>query len=146
MMDAVRNRMETEDHRTLGTLLRDLRDETTTLLRQEVALAKTEMSEKAAATGRNVGYLAAGGMVLLLGAIFLLLAVTCGVYAALTALDLSPYIAGWLAPLIVGAVVAGIGYVLVQKGLTALKHTSPVPEQTKETLQENKRWLEQKVS
>jgi hypothetical protein len=54
--------------------------------------------------------------------------------------------AAWLAPLIVGGLVAGCGYVLLQKALTALKEEHLAPERTMESLQENKRWLQQKVS
>lgn len=146
-MDAVRhNRIETEDHRGLGTLLRDLRDETTTLLRQEVALAKTEMSEKASIAGRNAAALATGGAVAFLGAFFLVFAAAAGLYVGLVAAGLTHATAGWLAPLLIGIVVALIGYALVQKAISTLRRTSPVPEKTKQTLQENKRWLEQKVS
>ena len=141
-----RNRLETDDNRSVGSLLRDLRDETTLLLRQEVALAKTELSEKAARYGRNAGYLAVGGVVAFAGVLFLLLALTVGLYAVLVALDVSHYVAGWLAPLIVGAAVTAIGYSLVQKAINAFKHESPVPERTKESLQENKQWLQHKVS
>ena len=145
-MDVTRNRIETDDNRSIGSLLRDLRDETTLLLRQEVALAKTEMSEKASRYGRNAGYLAVGGVVAFAGVLFLLLALTVGLYALLVAMDLSHYVAGWLAPLIVGAVVTAIGYSLVQKAITAFKHETPVPERTKESLEENTRWLQHKVS
>jgi Putative Actinobacterial Holin-X, holin superfamily III len=44
-------------------LLKKLRDDTTTLVRDEISLAKTEISEKIASTSRNVGYLAAGALV-----------------------------------------------------------------------------------
>jgi hypothetical protein len=148
-MDAVRhNRIATEDqdHRSLGTLLRDLRDETSTLLRQEVALAKTEMSEKASLVGRNVAALTAGGAVAFLGAFFLLFAATAGLYVGLVAAGLTHATSGWLAPLLIGAAVTLIGYILVQKAISTLRNTNPVPEQTKQTLQENQQWLEQKVS
>jgi len=147
-MDATtRNRLDTtDDNRSIGSLLRDLRDETSLLLRQEVALAKTELSEKAARYGRNAGYLAAGGVVALAGVMFLLIALTVGLYALLVAANLSHYMAGWLAPLIVGAVVTAVGYSLVQKAISTFRHDSPVPEKTKESLQENTRWLQHKVS
>ncbi len=44
-------------------LLKKLRDDTTTLVRDEISLAKTEISEKIASTSRNVGYLAVGALV-----------------------------------------------------------------------------------
>jgi hypothetical protein len=132
--------------RSLTDLLKDLRDETVRLFRQEIVLAKTEMSDKASRTGRNLGYLAAGGMVAYAGAIILLFAGVVGLYVALVAAGLSHATSGWLAPLIVGAIVLGIGYALVQKALTTLKNESLTPERTVETLQDNKNWIKEKVS
>lgn len=141
----VENRIESHDGRSIAGLIRELRDETTILLRQEVALAKTEMSEKASRAGRNAAYLAAGGLVAYAGALFLLLALTSALLIGMMAAGLDAEIAWWLAPLIVGGIVALIGYGLVQKGLNALKHQSPVPEKTKESVQENKQWLQGKM-
>jgi hypothetical protein len=135
-----------EDGRTLTDLLKELRDESIRLLRQEVALAKTEMSDKAARTGRNVGYLAAGGMIAYAGVLILLLAAVAGLYAALTAAGVSHMTAGWLSPLIVGGAVAVAGYAFVQKALTTLKHQSLAPERTVETMQDNTQWIKEKVS
>jgi hypothetical protein len=59
---------------------------------------------------------------------------------------LTHYTAGWLAPLVIGAVVAVIGYVFVQKGLSTLKRESLVPGQTIQTVKETKEWVQEKVS
>ena len=56
-------------------LVKSLRDDTTGLIRDEVALAKTEIGEKIATASRNVGYLAVGALVAYAGVIFLLVAV-----------------------------------------------------------------------
>jgi hypothetical protein len=64
----------------------------------------------------------------------------------LTAAGLSHATAGWLSPLIVGAIVTGIGYALVQKAIATFKHESLTPERTVETLQDNKNWIKEKVS
>ena len=53
--------------KSLGQLFSELAGETRTLVRQEIAHAKTEVTEKAAFVGRNAGLAAAGGMVLLVG-------------------------------------------------------------------------------
>lgn len=142
----IEHRMEGHDGRSIAALLQELRDETTILLRQEVALAKTEMTEKATHAGRNIAYLAAGGLVAFAGVLFLLLAASNAILIGLEALGLGPAVSWWLAPMIVGAVVALIGYGLVQKGITTLKHESPVPEKTRDSIQENKRWLQEKTS
>jgi hypothetical protein len=134
------------DHRSFGELLKDLRDESTMLIRQEVALAKTEMSEKAAKYGRNAGYLGAGGALAHAGLIVLLLGLSALLYAGLVELGLSHMTAGWLSPLIVGGIVALIGYILSQKAITAFKHESPVPEKTINSLKENQQWLSHKAT
>lgn len=142
----VENRLEGHDGRSITALIRELRDETMILLRQEVALAKTELSEKAARAGRNAAYLAVGGAVAYAGVFFLLLAVTAAILLGLEALGLGLGVTLWLAPLIVGGVVALIGYGLVQKGISTLRHETAVPEKTKDSMQENKRWLQDKMS
>lgn len=134
-----------KDDRSLGQLLKELTSETTTLLRQEVDLAKTEMSEKASRLGTNLGSLAVGGGVAFLGALALLAA---AIYGLTSILDqfLSLGVAVWLAPLIIGLILAAVGYSLVKKALETLKRESLAPQKTTESLQENKEWLKQKIS
>ena len=134
-----------KDERSLGQLLKELTRELSTLLRQEVDLAKTEMHEKASRVGVNLGSLAVGGAVAFLGAVALLLAVIYGLGALLNNF-LSPETASWLAPLIVGGILAAVGYSLVQKALATLKRESLTPQRTTQSLQENKEWLKQKIS
>lgn len=134
-----------QEERSIGQLLKELRDETTTLLRQEVDLAKTEMSEKASRFGTNVGALAVGGAVLFLGALALLAAVVYGLTSLLDQF-MSLGVAIWLAPLLVGLVLAGIGYSLTKKALDTLKQESLAPRKTAQSLQENKEWLKSKMS
>ena len=132
------------EERSLGQILKDLSNETSTLLRQEVELAKTEMSEKASRVGTNLGSLAVGGAVTFLGALALLAAVISGLTSLLDQfMDLS--VAVWLAPLLVGIALAVIGYGLVKKALDTLKRESLTPRKTTESLQENKEWLKSKV-
>ncbi|SRR6266545_1894012 len=132
------------EERSIGQLLKELRDETSTLLRQEVDLAKTEISEKASRTGKNLGSLAVGGSVAFLGALALLAAVIYGLTSLLTQL-MSVGVAIWLAPLFVGLVLAAIGYSLVQKALATLRQESLTPRRTTQTLQENKEWLKARM-
>ena len=131
----------------IADLIKELRDETTLLLRQEVELAKTEMTEKATKAGRNVGYLTAGAAIAAVGGLFLLLGINYLLVWGLTAAGVPAEHSLWIAPMIVGAVVAIIGAVLVVKALNTLKHTEEfVPQQTMDSLQENKRWVRQKVA
>jgi hypothetical protein len=128
---------QSKDERSLGELFSDLARETSTLVRQEVQLAKTEMTQKATAVGKDVGFLAVGGAVAYAG----LLALIATLIIVLGTIGL-PW---WLASLIVGVVVAGIGYFLVQKGLNALKHESMAPQQTIQTLKEDRQWAKEQM-
>jgi len=132
------------EERSIGQLLKELRDETTTLLRQEVELAKAEMTEKASRTGKNLGSLAVGGGVAFLGALALLAAVIYGLTSLFNQF-MSVGVAIWLAPLIVGVALAAIGYSMLQKALHALKQESLTPQRTTQTLQENKEWLKARM-
>jgi len=128
---------ERRDERSLGDLFGDLARETGTLVRQEVQLAKTEMTQKASAVGKEIGFLAVGGLVAYAGLLALI--------ATLIIILGTVGVPWWLASLIVGLVVAGVGYVLVQKGLTALKHQSMAPQQTIQTLKEDRQWAKEQM-
>ncbi len=136
---------ERKDDRSIGQLLKELTQESSTLLKQEMNLAKTEMSEKASRVGANLGAVAVGGAVAFLGAIALLLAVVYGLTSLLNKF-MSLGVAAWLAPLIVGAVLAAIGYSFIKKALATLKQESIAPQRTTQSLQENTAWLKQKIS
>ena len=132
------------DDRSLGQILRDLREETTQLLRQEVDLAKTEMSEKMSKLGSNLGSVATGGAVLFAGALVLLAALTLSLIALFSQF-MDRDVAMWLAPLLVGGILAGIGYGMVKKALQALKQEGIAPKRTTQSLKENKEWLTAKM-
>jgi hypothetical protein len=134
-----------EQGRSLTDLIRDLRDETTTLMRQEFALAKTELTEKTSRVSRNLGYLAIGGAVAYAGALLLVMGVAAGLYVMLVAMGLSHEAAGWLAPLIVGGALAGVGYSMIQKAIATLRHESFVPERTIESLKEDKQLIQERT-
>jgi len=126
-----------KDDRSLGELLGELARESGVLVRQEIALARSELSEKASAVGKDIGYLAMGGLVAYAGFLAIVAAIIIGLAAA--------GLPWWLSALIVGVVVAGIGYVLVQKGLTALKTQDLGPRHTVESLQEDAQWAKEQV-
>jgi uncharacterized membrane protein YqjE len=139
------DRSAVAEGRSLGQLLKQLMREVSTLLRQEVELAKAEMSEKAARAGANLGALAVGGGVALLGALALLAAAIYGLTALLDGF-LSLRVAVWLAPLIIGLILSAVGYGLVRKTLARLKSESLVPRKTTQSLREDKEWLKEKIS
>lgn len=121
-----------QDNRSLGELFSALASDTGTLVRQEVELAKTEMTQKATRVGKDIGFLLAGGAVAYAGFLAILAAIAIGLGQL--------GVPWWLAALLVGVVVAGIGGFLVMRGLSALRQETPVPERTIETLKEDVEW------
>ncbi len=128
---------QSKDERSIGELLGDLMQQTGTLVRQEVKLATTELSDKASRVGKDVGALAVGGAIAYAGFLALLAAIIIG----LGQLGL-PW---WIAALIVGVVVVAIGGLMVQKGLTALKHQNMMPQQTITSLKEDQTWAKEQI-
>ena len=127
---------QTSDDRSLGELFADLSRKTGVLVRQEIALARTEMTEKLSEVGKNVGFLVVGGAVLYMGLLFVLAGI---------AILLASFMPDWLSALVVGLIVAIVGFVLVQRGRSALRDTNLKPEKTIETLKEDKEWVQQQV-
>ena len=125
------------DDRSIGELFGDLMQQTGMLVRQEMKLATTELSDKASRVGKDIGALAVGGAVAYAG----FLAVLAAIIIGLGQLGL-PW---WLSALIVGVVVAAIGGMMVQKGLTALKHQNMAPQQTIATLKEDQAWVKEQI-
>ena len=107
--------------RSITELIKELRDETIELVREEVALAKTEVSENVNRVARNSVYLGVGALIAFAGLIILLFAASAGAYVGLIAAGVENVTAGWLAPLIVGGIVLLIGYAFVQKAISTLK-------------------------
>jgi hypothetical protein len=120
--------------RPLTDLFADLARETGALMRQEMQLAKLELSHKAKQAGRGAALAGAGGALAYGGLLALLAAAIVG---------LSAVIPLWLSALIVGLVAAGAGYGLVLAGVAGLKRIDPLPQQTIETLKEDGTWTKQ---
>jgi uncharacterized membrane protein YqjE len=118
--------------RSVGELLKQLANETSTLMRQELELAKAELREKAGKAGPGFGmWGAAGGMALL----------ALGSLTAFLILALDGAMPNWLAALIVALVYAAIAGLLYLRGKRKVDEAgSPVPEQTIETLKEDVQW------
>lgn len=136
--------METEP--SLGELIKQLRDDTTILVKDEIALAKTEISENAKKTGRNIGFLAGGGLVAFVALIMLLMGLARAVAALFISMDLSPTISELLGYLIIAAIVGIVAAVLISKALQVLKNDPFTPEKTIETLKDDKKWAKKKIS
>jgi hypothetical protein len=136
---------ETTNSNSIPNLLRDLRDETTTLLRQEVALAKTEMKENVSRATSHVVHIAVGGFVAYAGIIVLLIGIGHLLGALLIRAGLDEQVAQWLAPTIVGLVVAIIGWIMLSKAKNAMANESIAPRQTIDSIRENKQWAQSKL-
>jgi uncharacterized membrane protein YqjE len=118
--------------RPVGELLKQLANETTTLVRQELELAKAEMREKAGKAGPGFGMWGAAGVTSLLA---------LGSLTAFVILALDGAMPNWLAALIVGLVYAAIAGFLYLRGKRRVQEAgSPVPEQTVETVKEDVQW------
>jgi len=130
--------------RSFGELLREVTTDIAALFRTEVELAKVELSEKASEAGKQVGSIAVGGAVMFAGALALLAAVV-NLVGWVIAEIASAELAVWLAPLLVGLVLAFVGYGMVKKAMAALRTEGLAPEQTTQSLQENKEWLKEKI-
>ena len=118
--------------RSIGELLKQLSQETSTLVRQELDLAKAEMAEKGKHAGKGIGLFSGAGL-FGLGAF---LALTTAIIAALSlVMDV------WLAALIVAVVYGVVAAVLAKSGQSQVKEATPAaPEQTVETLKEDAEW------
>ena len=132
----VKEERPVKDERSLGDLFSELANETTTLLKQEVALMQVELTQKAAKVGKNVGFLAIGGVVANAALLALVAALIAG---------LANFMQLWLAALIVGAVIAIAAAVLISSGLKNLKNMDLTPKESVESLKEDAKWLKEQI-
>lgn len=126
--------------KSLGALFTDLSRDMVDLVRQEIALARAEMASKMAGIQAALISVAAGAAILLAGLFILLLAVVRGVEMLLP-----PEVAPWLAPLIVGLIVAGAGYAMLKGGTAKLSADRFVPHRTIESLKRDKLAAQEKL-
>jgi uncharacterized membrane protein YqjE len=118
--------------RPVGELLKQLANETTTLVRQELELAKAELTEKGRKAGPGFGMWGAAGVVGLLA---------LGALTAFFILALDGFMPNWLAALVVAVAYGAIAGVLYLTGKQRVEEAGPVkPEQTIETLKEDVEW------
>jgi uncharacterized membrane protein YqjE len=123
--------MSTPREQSVGDLLKQLSQETATLVRQEMALARAELTEKGKRAGLGAGLMGAAGVAALL---------TLGTLTACIILVLSEWMDAWLAALILTVVWAVIAGVLALQGRSKVQEATPPVEQTVETLKEDVEW------
>jgi Putative Actinobacterial Holin-X, holin superfamily III len=118
--------------RPLPELLKQLSEETTRLVRQEVELAKAELTQKGRQAGTGAGLFGAAGAI---GFLALAALTTCLILALDAAMP------AWLAALVVAVVYGAVAAVLAVRGRAKVKQAvPPVPEQTIETVKEDVQW------
>jgi hypothetical protein len=120
---------DNERNRSLIGLFSDLFRETSTLVHEEVQLARVEIGEKVSQLGSGVAAIGAGGAILFAGFIVLLFAAVNGL-----AMFLPPEHAAWLAPLIIGLIVMIAGYIALAKGRSEFKAENMKPSRTLDSL------------
>lgn len=125
------------EERPLGELFADLANETSSLVRNEVALAQVELTEKAKRVGKNIASLVIGGAV----AYAALLAV-CAAVILLLAMAMP----AWLSALVVGLIVGCVAWLLISKAITALRQTELKPRETIESVKEDAQWIKDQIS
>ena len=124
--------------RPIGEIASELTRDLSLLVRQELELAKAEMTEKGKTAVPGLEMLGAAGAVGLMAA---------GALTACAVLVLAIFLPSWLAALVVGVVLAGVAYVLVMRGKEQIgKAGAPIPEQTIETVKEDVEWAKTRAT
>jgi fatty acid desaturase len=123
--------------RRVASLLSDLANQIGTLVRQEVALFKAELLEKVGMIGRGAGAVAAGALIALSGWFALVAAAILGL-----AIVLAP----WLAALIVGVVLIGIGGAVLYFGKSRFDSDALAMRRTLGSLREDEAWVREQLS
>jgi uncharacterized membrane protein YqjE len=123
--------------RSIGELLKQLSEETTRLVHQELELAKAELTQKGRQAGAGAGLFGAAGAI---GFLALAALTTCFILALDAAMP------AWLAALLVAVIYGVIAAVLAMRGRAKVKQATPlVPEQTVETVKEDVEWAKTQV-
>ena len=124
--------MPDQRERPIGELFKQLSEETSMLIRQELALARAELTEKGKEAGKGAGLFGGAGVAGLMA---------LGAFTAFVILLLDKGMATWLAALIVAVVYGAVAGVLAMRGRERVQQaTPPTPEQTVETVKEDVEW------
>ena len=117
--------------RGIGELVKELANQTSTLVRQEIRLARAEVTQKGKVAGKGAGLMAGAAVAAMLG---------LGAITALLIIALDSAMPLWLAALIVGLLWLGVAAVLALSGKNALQAATPPVPQTVETVREDIQW------
>jgi predicted phage tail protein len=129
-MPELRQQRGIREERSLGELFGQLSQDMSLLFRQEIQLARAEMSEKISRLTTNLISVIAGGFVAYVGALAI-------VAALILALHQLADIAPWVSALMVGGLFAIAGYAMLSRGLKELKRVDLAPRRTVENIKED---------
>jgi uncharacterized membrane protein YqjE len=127
----------TRDERSLGEIFTDVTQDLSTLIRQEMELAKTEMKEEVAKAGKGAGLLGGAG----LAGWFTLLFLSLTVFYLL-----DEVIPDWASALIVMAVWGAVAAVLALTGKKAIQESNPQLPETQQSVKEDVQWVKAQKS
>ena len=133
--------MAANDGRGIGALVRDLADGSATLIRGEAKIAQLEIGGVVKGIATGTAFIATGGVLALLGGLSLLAGVILLIGDQWLPRDLY-----WLAALLVVLVSGGIALLFARRGLSMLSPSALAPDQTVETLKEDKEWLKRRMT
>ena len=124
----------------LGVLLRELAEGSSSLIRQELRLARLELTEM-------LGAMATGGALIVGGSVFALLGSLC-LALGLILLGADQWLRDryWLAALIVLGIAGALALLFLSRGMALLSPKQLAPEQTVATLKEDTAWLKQRLT
>jgi hypothetical protein len=125
------------DQRSLGELFGDLSRQMSALVRQEIELARAEVTGKATAAARDVAVMGSG--------IGLLYAALLALMGAAVLFLADQGVAPWIAAVLVAIVVAAIGGLLVMASRQALASRDMAPKRTVETLRDDAEWAKERI-
>jgi len=127
-----------QDNRSLGELFADLARETSTLVRQELRQAGTEIGQRASGVGKDVGLLAVGAAV----GYAAFLALIAAIIAGLVDIGLD----WWLAALLVSIVLGMLAYVAIDRARAAISQADLLPRHTMDNLKEDQEWAKEQIN
>lgn len=128
---------------SIPELLRRLSNEGAELVRQEIDLVRAEVRQKTEVVQRNAATMALGGALMFGGLLFALWALNTGLTALLVQV-VAAEIAIWLAPLLLAVLLLGVGWAMFRKGKDTIAEEGIVPQESRESLREDRRWAKQK--
>jgi hypothetical protein len=121
----------------VGQLIRDLAEDTRTLVQQEIELAKLEATHGVKRVVKDSAWIGAGAIIVLVGGLCLVLALALGLGALLGSY--------WLGTLITGVLLLLAGALVAWKGIGDLKKGGLLPTGSVESLQQDRSWAQQEL-